>query len=125
MRSRLFLCGVAIAVAAMVPASAGAGTLTPSSKGLVAGTATVTSCGTLTGVVTNFTLSGTTITAVLLTSVPTTCNGGRVNVTITNAGTSLGSGGPVVVASGAATVPISPAVAIGSVTHVRLAIAGP
>jgi hypothetical protein len=65
------------------------------------------------------------VTAVLLTSIPTACNGGAVKVTVTNAGTSLGAGGPVTVTAGAATVPISPAAAIGSVTHVRLAIVGP
>lgn len=125
MRYRLFLCAVAVAAAALVPGSADARLLTPSSKGLVSGTASVTSCGSLAGVVTNFTISSNTITAVLLTSIPTTCNGGSVSVTVTNAGTSLGAGGPVVVASGAATVPISPAAAIGSVTHVRLVITGP
>lgn len=99
--------------------------MTPSTKKLVAGSALVSSCGTLTGVVSNFTISGTTATAVVLTNIPTTCNGGRVSVTVTSAGTSLGQGGPVTVASGLATVPISPAASISSVTHVRLAVVGP
>lgn len=114
-----------VAAFAIVPTSADARPITPSTKNLVAGSAVVASCGTLTGVVPNFTISGTTVTAVVLTNIPATCNGGRVSVTVTSAGTSLGQGGPVTVASGAATVPISPAAAIASVTHVRLAVVGP
>jgi hypothetical protein len=125
MPGRLLAGVVLVAALALVPASVGARTLTPSSKGLIAGSATVTSCGALTGVVTNFTISSNTVTAVLLTNIPTTCNGGSVSVTVTSAGTRLGGGGPVTVSSGGATVPISPAAPTGSVTHVRLAIVGP
>jgi hypothetical protein len=125
MRYRLFLCSLAVVAVAIAPTSADARSLTPTSKNLVVGSAAVTSCGSLAGVVTNFTISANTVTAVLLTSIPTACNGGAVKVTVTNAGTSLGAGGPVTVTAGAATVPISPAAAIGSVTHVRLAIVGP
>jgi len=122
---RLLAGMVLVAALAVVPASVGARTLTPSTKGLIAGSAAVTPCGNLTGVVTNFTISSNTVTAVLLSNIPTTCNGGSVTVAVTNGGTRLGGGGPVTVASGGATVPISPAVATGSVTHVRLAIVGP
>lgn len=125
MRYRLFALLLAAASVVVVPASAGARPLTPSSKVLVAGSAIVTSCASLAGVVTNFTLSANTVTAVLLTSIPTACNGGAVTVAVTQAGASLGTGGPVAVAAGAATVPISPAAAIGSVSHVRLVITGP
>jgi hypothetical protein len=125
MRYRLFLCSLVVVAVAIVPASAEARSVTPTSKKLVAGSAAVTSCASLAGVVTNFTISSNTVTAVLLTNIPSACNGGAVRVTVTNAGASLGTGGPVTVVSGAATVSISPAAAIGSVTHVRLAIVGP
>jgi len=125
MTARILALVLVVASFALVPASGDAQPLTATSKGLIAGTAAVTSCGSLTGIITNFTISGNTASAVLLTSIPTACNGGSVKVTVTNAGTSLGAGGPVTIASGSATVPISPAAALGSITHVRLAIVGP
>jgi hypothetical protein len=125
MAARLFACVLVVAVFTLVPASVDARPMTPSSKGLVVGSAAVTSCGSLTGVVTNFTISSNTVTAVLLTGIPSACDGGAVRVTVTNGAASLGAGGPVTVASGAAILPISPSAAIGSVTHVRLTIVGP
>src|SRR5690349_15121532 len=113
MATRLLACVLLVAALALVPTSVDARPLTPSSTKLVAGSSAVTSCGTLTGVVTNFTISSNTVTAVLLTNIPAGCNGGSIKVAVTNAGTSLGAGGPVTVTSGAATVPISPAAAIG------------
>jgi hypothetical protein len=108
-----------------VPAIAAARPTAPTSKTLVAGSAPVVSCGDLSGVVTNFTISSGSVTVVSLSNVPTTCDGATVNLNLTNAGTNLAAGGPVVVASGAAAVPISPSVPTGSVTHVRLVMTGP
>ncbi len=118
--------GVACALATVViSGSAEASSTAASSKKLAAGKATVAACGTLTGVVPNFTLSGSTVTAVVLTGIPSSCNGGSLRATVTNGSASLGAGGPVTVASGGATVAISPAAATASVTHVRIAITGP
>ena len=125
MATRLIACILTVAALVLVPASVDARPMSPSSKALAAGTAAVTSCGTLSGIVTNFTISSNTVTAVKLSNIPTTCNSGSVKVAVTNAGVSLATGGPVTVAAGAATVPVSPAAAIASVTHVRLVITGP
>ena len=125
MRGRLWVVVACVVGVLATPAAASAGSASTASKKLGAGKANVAPCGTLTGLVPNFTISGGTVTAVVFTGIPTTCNGGGLSVAVTNAGTSLGTGGPVTVASGAATVPISPAAAVGSVTHVRIAIVGP
>jgi hypothetical protein len=123
-RAVLVVC-VACALATVLPGAAEAGSTAPGSKKLGAGNATVAACGSLTGVVPDFTLSGSTITAVALTGIPSTCNGGSLRLTLTNGSTSLAAAGPVTVVSGAATVSISPAAATASVTHVRLSITGP
>jgi|1186.fasta_scaffold147580_2 hypothetical protein len=114
-----------VACVLAVPAAASARSVTTTPKKLGAGRIPVASCGTITGLQPNFTIVGGTVTAVVFTGIPTTCNAGSLSATVTNAGTSLGAGGPVTIASGAATVPISPGAAVGSVTHVRIAIVGP
>src|SRR5262245_47936463 len=120
------MAAAACALATVVlPGAADARSTAPGSKSLGAGNATVAACGSLTAVVPDFTLSGSTVTAVALTGIPTSCNGGSLRATLTNGSTSLGAGGPVTVASGAATVTISPAAAMANVTHVRLSITGP
>ena len=125
MRFRLNACVVLAGIVATLPGLADARTTSVTPKSLVSGTAAVATCGNLSGVVTNFAISSGTVTSVILTNIPSTCNGGSLTATMTNAGTSLGAGGPVTVASGAATVPISPSVATGSVTHVRVVVVGP
>ena len=126
MRSRLIPLAAAVLALATVPAAAHANNNTLTSKGLVSGAATVTACGALSSIVPNYTISSGTVTAVVLSNIPTTCNNAKVNLNITNAiGTSLAAGGPVVITSTTATVPISPAVATASVVTVRLAVTGP
>ena len=125
MRRRWFVCLAVVGLVAMIPGLADARTTTVASKSLVSGSATVAACGSLAGVVTDFTISNGTVTSVILTSIPGTCNGGSLTATVTNAGTSLGAGGPVTVTSGSATVPISPAAPTGSVSHVRIVVVGP
>jgi hypothetical protein len=96
------------------------------SKQLAAGSSVVAPCGTLGGIVVNFTVTATTVTAVKLSNVPATCNGAQVTATVTNpSGTSVGAGGPVAVSGGAATVSVSPTPAFASIAAVRLAVVGP
>lgn len=109
----------------VVARPAGAGSTAPTSRTLAGGSAGVAACGSLGSVVPDFVISSGAVTSVVLTGIPSTCNGGNLRATVTSGATSLGSGGPVTVSSGAATVPISPAVATASVTHVRLAVVGP
>jgi hypothetical protein len=125
MRPRTAAAIVVAGIVSAVPALAGARTSTTTSKGLAAARAPVASCGSLAGVVANFTLSGTNATAVVLSSIPTTCNGGSLTVNVTNSASSLAAGGPVTVTSGAATVPLGAAVATGSITNVRIVVVGP
>jgi hypothetical protein len=124
-RGRSWVVVACVVGVLLVPSAAAARSATTSSKKLGAGTATVAACGTITGLLPNFTISNNTVTAVVFSGIPTTCNGGSLSAAVTSSSTSLGTGGPVTIASGAATVPISPAAAIGSVTHVRISIVGP
>jgi hypothetical protein len=113
-------------VTIVVPASAEARSNTASSKKLGSGVASVTACGDLSKVVTDFAFSGTKVSAVSLTNIPATCNGGSLSATVARSNNaSLGAGGPVTVAGGSATVPISPTAASANVASVRVVIVGP
>src|SRR3954467_14710884 len=90
---------VCVAAVVAAPAAASARSVTTTPKKLGAGQVAVATCGALTGLQPNFTIAGSTVTAVVFTGIPSTCNGGSLSVTATNASTSLGSGGPVTVAS--------------------------
>ncbi len=48
-----------------------------------------------------------------------------LHVTLTNSGSSQGGGGPVIISSGLATVPVSPAVPNAAFNDLRLVISGP
>ena len=124
-RGRSWVVVACVVGVLLVPSAAAARSATTSSKTLGAGNATVATCGTITGLLPNFTITNSTVTAVVFTGIPTTCNGASLSATVTSSAMSLGTGGPVTVASGAATVPISPAAAIVSVTPVRISIVGP
>jgi hypothetical protein len=125
LHAALVTCVACALAAVALPGAAEAGSTAPGSTKLGAGNTAVAACGSLTGVVPDFTLAGATVTAVAFTGIPSTCNGGSLRATLTNGSTSLGAGGPVTVASGGATVTVSPAAAMASVTHVRLSITGP
>jgi hypothetical protein len=124
-RKLLALALLLTSFVALLPGAAAARPLGPTSRTLAAGSVAVAPCGSLTGIVVDFTLSGTTVTAVVLTGIPTTCNGARVSLTVTNGASSIGAGGPVAVVAGAVTVPVSPTPSTSSVTNVRLSIVGP
>jgi hypothetical protein len=99
--------------------------VTGTSKTIGSGVAAVATCGSLTSMVIKYTISAGTVTTLAFTGIPTTCNAGLLSATVTSGTTSIGAGGPVAVASGAATVTLSPAPATGSVTNVRIVIVGP
>ncbi len=109
---------------AVVPTAA-AHPLTSASRTLAAGQAAVTPCGDLSAVVADFTITGGTVTAVLLSGFPASCNGGLVSVTVTSGATPIASGGPVTVTNGSATVAVSPAAATSALTHVHFVVSGP
>ena len=67
-RWQLWILIVGLAVGAATPGVAGARTSTTSSKSLGAGRTTVAPCGTITGLLPNFTISNNTVTAVLVVS---------------------------------------------------------
>jgi hypothetical protein len=119
---------LAVTVLAFVVGALGvavAGPVTGTSQTIASGVTAVATCGSLGSMVIAYTISGTTVTTLTFTGIPSTCNGGQLRATVSSGSTALGAGGPVAVASGGATVTLSPAPATGSVTHVRLVIVGP
>ncbi len=122
---------VGLTVGAAAFASASAVTVNTGGN-LGAGSTTVASCDT-TGVVTSFTLgtfdttAGYTVSAVGVSSIDSpACNGKSVSVTLSDVSdNSVGSGGPVTVATGATsvTVTLSAAVAASKIAHVYVVIA--
>ncbi len=102
-----------------------AGPVSGTSKTVGSGVTAVATCGNLASMVIGYTISSGTVTTLKFTSIPTTCNAGLLSATVTSGTTSIGAGGPVAVATGAATVTLSPAPATGSVTNVHVVIVGP
>ena len=91
-----------------------------------AGTATV-ACGALAGVTVSYLTTNGIVTQVRVGGLPAACNGALISVTLTDAaGTDLGSGGPVVVSGGTASVgSLSANPAPGAVANVQLVAIGP
>lgn len=60
-----------------------------------------------------------------LSGLPAACNGGQARVALTQGVGSVGAGGPVAVAAGSVTVPVSPQPAVGAVTNLYVSVSGP
>jgi len=90
---------VAVTAAALaVPSSAAAGSNTPTSKKIVSANASVSSCGTLSGITVSWTVVDDVVTTIVLGSIPAGCNGGSLSLTLANSSnTSLGTAGPVTI----------------------------
>jgi hypothetical protein len=90
---------VAVTAAALaLPSSAVANTTTPSSKKIVSARASVSSCGSLSGMSISWTVVDDVVSSIALGSIPATCNGGSLSLTLVDSSnTSLGSVGPVTV----------------------------
>ena len=87
------------AAALAIPGSAGAASTGASSKKMQAATATVSSCGSLSGIGVAWTSTNNVVTSVVLSAIPSACIGATLSVTFVDASNaSLGSVGPVTVA---------------------------
>jgi len=113
-----------------VLASAGVSGAAPqgaASETLAGGGAATVGCGALGSATVSYLTTNGSVTQVSMTGLSAGCNGAVVGLTLVNAvGASLGSGGPVVVSGGAATVrPLTANPAPASVTNVQLVAIGP
>ena len=81
-----------------VPGSAVAGGTSTTSKKIVSANASVSSCGSLSGMTISWTVVDGIITSIALGSIPAGCNGGSLSLTLANSSnTSIGTVGPVTV----------------------------
>lgn len=79
-----------------IPGSATAAGLGPSSKKFVAASASVSPCGSLSGITLTWAVADGIVASVALGSIPAACTGGSLSLTLADSsGTSLASAGPV------------------------------
>ena len=100
--------------------------LASSGKKLASGTAVVGTCGVLSGATVTLNTRSSTVLGLTVRNLPSTCNAARLWATTSNAaGADLAHGGPITVASGAATVTMSANPTTASVTTITVALVGP
>jgi hypothetical protein len=105
-----FSPALAVVTAAMlaVPGSAVAGNVSSTSKRLVSANASVSSCGSLSGMTISWTVVDDVVTSIALGSIPTACNGSSLSLTLVNSSnTPVGSVSPVTVAGPSQTLTVT------------------
>ena len=124
---RTFRLSIVVTVLVLMgTVAASAAPVTPTAKKLASGTAVVGTCGSLTGASVAYNTRSSTVLGVTVRNLPTTCNGASLSATVSNAANAdLGHGGPVTVASQAATVTMSANPTTASVTKVVVVLVGP
>ena len=97
---------VAVTAAALaLPSSAAANGVSPTSKKFVSANASVSSCGSLSGLTISWTVVDDVVTSIALGSIPSACNGGSLSLTLVNASNgAIGSAGPVTITGTSQTV---------------------
>lgn len=110
-----------------LPAIAGAAPVSPSSNKVAGATTTVSSCGSLNGMTISWTSTANAVTTVVVSAIPSACNGASLSLTLVGAGnTSLGSAGPVTIGGSSLTLSsISGSPTATSVTQAFVSVVGP
>jgi hypothetical protein len=126
MRTSFRLLIVVTVVVFSTTVTASAAPVTPASKKVAAGKTVVATCGVVSGASVTFNTRAATVLSLTVRNLPASCNAARLWATASNAaGADLGHGGPITVASGAATVTMSPIPSTATVTQVRIVVVGP
>jgi hypothetical protein len=114
-----------VALALVVaPSPAAASTQGPSTSEVLSGAATVSPCGSFASVVVSYALTSKNVTGMTISSIPTTCNGALLYLTLTN-GTTNAQAGPLTVTAGTATASsLSATVTAASVTGLYIGVRG-
>src|SRR5262245_17600118 len=104
MRRTAAVATIGAVIALLAIDAASARPLTATSKKVASGQASVTPCGSLTTAVVSYTVTSGNVTKLVITGLPSACNGGSLTATLAGmANANLGQGGPVTIASQAAT----------------------
>ena len=121
---RAIVLGAVLSV--LVASVAAAATLATRTQTVAGGTNPVTACGGLSAAVVNYTVTAGNVTQLVISNLPSACNGGQLWATLTLSGVDVGHGGPATISGGVATVTgLSGAPATGGVSDVRIAVSGP
>jgi hypothetical protein len=119
------LAAVTAAVLA-VPGSAVAGNVSPTSKKIVSANASVSSCGSLSGMTISWTTVDDVVVSIVLGSIPAACNGGSLSLTLVNSSNaSLGTVGPVTITGTSQTLTPTGSPAATSVATSYVSVVGP
>lgn len=131
MRTRVGRRGLAIAaltgLVLALPGAAAATSVSPVPKRISAASAVVSPCGSLSGVGVAWTVTADTVTSLVVTSIPTTCVGGTLSLTLVDAtNASLASAGPVTLTGTTQTISsLTAAATATSVAGAYMSVVGP
>lgn len=129
MRNDLAAAALTALIASLLawPSSAGATAIGPSPKHVSGAFTATSSCGSLSGVGVTWTVTANVVTTVVLTSIPSSCIGGSLSLTLVDAtNTSLASAGPVTLTATTQTLTsLTGAATATSVSGGYLSVVGP
>jgi hypothetical protein len=116
----------AAVAAALVPGWAAAAPDPVTTKHVASGSAAVSSCGTLSGVLVSWTSRNGVVSQVVLGSIPNACIGGTVSLTFAAAdNSSLATAGPAVVNATSMTLAVTGSPTASAVGQAQVAVVGP
>jgi hypothetical protein len=126
MHRRLSVLAMAGAVMLVMPSTAFAAGATANTATVVGASATVTSCGSLSGMSISWTVTANVVTSIALASIPSACNGASLSLTLVDASNaSLGSVGPVTVSGTSMSLTPSGTPTATSVANSYVSMVGP
>jgi hypothetical protein len=119
------VASITVAVA-LAPGWAAAAPHPLTTKRVASGVASVTSCGTLSGLAVAWTVRSSAVTQVSLASIPSACIGGTLSLTLAAAdNSSIGTAGPASVTATSMTLAVTGAPTASGISHVQFAVVGP
>ena len=123
-RALFVLAAAGLAGFAPAGSPAIASTQAPTTSGVLSGAAAVSPCGSFASIVVSYGLTSKNVISIVISSIPTACNGSNLYLTLTN-GTTNAQAGPLTVASGAVTASsLSNTITAASVTGLYIGVVG-
>jgi hypothetical protein len=109
-----------------VPTAASASGTSAASQRVISGTAVVSSCGSLSGISVAWNSTGGVVTSVAVSSIPSSCVGGTLSLTLAGAtGTSLATVSPVTITATTQTLALVGAPTASGVSVAAMSVVGP
>jgi hypothetical protein len=109
-----------------VPGGAVAGGVSPTSKKVASANASVSPCGSLSGMTISWTVVDDVVTSIVLGSIPDACTGGSLSLTLVNSSNAaVGSVGPVTITGTSQTVTVTGNASALAVATSYVSVVGP